>query len=487
MMALVLRCILYPGSHLFVTTGGKEQAASITVSKVEEICKLLPFLNNEINWNRGVSKKSKDNVSYIFKNGSSIDILAARESSRGQRRTGGLMEECVLIDGDALNEIIIPTTNVDRLLSDGSRHEEELVNKSQIYITTAGYKNTFAYEKLIELLINAVINPEEYAILGGTYQTPVKEGLLSKNFVRELKLSGTFNEAAFAREYCSVWSGDTENAYFSSEVFDKHRKLLQPEYEHSGRTSKTGYYILGIDVGRFGCTTEIMVIKVTPQPQGAAIKSVVNIYSYEAEHFGEQSIKIKKLFYQYQCRSMIVDGNGLGAGLVDFLVVPQVDPATGEELPGFGIENDEEGKYKQFKTPDCEKDVVYIIKATAPINTEMYAYTQTQMSSGKIMFLIDEKEASIKLMSTKIGQALTPEQRAEKLQPFVQTSILKDQLLNLVQKNDGLNIILNQENTKIKKDKASALFYGLYYVKMIEDKRRKKKNYSLADMMFFGR
>ena len=96
-----------------------------------------------------MSTKSKDNVKYVFKNGSTIDILAARQSSRGQRRTGGLMEECVLIDGDILNEVIIPTTNVDRLLPDGSRHKEENVNKSQIYITTAGWKNSFAYKKLI--------------------------------------------------------------------------------------------------------------------------------------------------------------------------------------------------------------------------------------------------------------------------------------------------------------------------------------------------
>lgn len=75
----------------------------------------------------------------MFKNGSTIDILAARQSSRGQRRTGGAMEECILIDGDVLNEVIIPTTNVDRRLSDGSRHKEETVNKSQVYITTAGW------------------------------------------------------------------------------------------------------------------------------------------------------------------------------------------------------------------------------------------------------------------------------------------------------------------------------------------------------------
>lgn len=49
MMALMLRCILYPNSHLFVTTGGKEQAASITIAKIEEICKLIPALNEEIN------------------------------------------------------------------------------------------------------------------------------------------------------------------------------------------------------------------------------------------------------------------------------------------------------------------------------------------------------------------------------------------------------------------------------------------------------
>ena len=190
MMVLMLRCILYPNSNLFVTTGGKEQAASITIAKIEEICKLIPALSNEINWARGVSKKSKDDVKYTFKSGSTIDILAARETSRGQRRTGGLMEECVLIDQTALNEIIIPTTNVNRLLPDGSRNNDEVVNKSQIYITTAGWKNSFAYDRLIELLIQSLIEPDTVMIMGGTYETPVKEGLLDENFVEQLKLQG---------------------------------------------------------------------------------------------------------------------------------------------------------------------------------------------------------------------------------------------------------------------------------------------------------
>ena len=107
-LILMLRCILYPGSHLFVTTGGKEQAAGILKEKVDELCKLIPGMKNEIDWSRGKTKSGKDNIEIIFKNGSKLDIMAARQSSRGKRSTGGLMEECILIDQNLLNEVIIP-------------------------------------------------------------------------------------------------------------------------------------------------------------------------------------------------------------------------------------------------------------------------------------------------------------------------------------------------------------------------------------------
>lgn len=490
MMVLMLRCILYPNSHLFVTTGGKEQAASITIAKIEEICKLIPSLNNEIDWTRGASKKSKDDVKYIFKNGSSIDILAAKQSSRGQRRTGGLMEECVLIDGDILNEVIIPTTNVDRLLPDGTRHKEEVINKSQIYITTAGWKNSFAYDKLIELLIQSVIEPDRVMIMGGTYETPVTEGLLDEDFVDQLKLQGTFKEESFDREYRSLWSGDAENAFYSSEKFDKHRVLLQPEYEYSGRSSKNAYYVLGVDVGRIGCTTEVCVFKVTPQPQGTSLKSLVHIYTYEAEHFEDQAIHIKKLYYKYKARVISIDANGLGIGLVDFMVKSQVDPESGDSLPPFGVEGgtseDAVEPYKKIKGADVEENALYLIKANAPINTEAYSYAQTQLSSGKIKFLIDESMAKTKLMSTKVGQNMDSDKRNEFLKPFTLTSILREQMLNLVEKNSGVNIILEQSSKSIKKDKFSAFIYGLYYIKQEEDNKRKRRKRHIRDFMFMN-
>ena len=108
-LVLMLRCILYPGSKLFITTGGKEQAAGIAREKVEELCKLIPGLKNEIDWRPGKTIASKDMVSYRFKDDSNLDIIAARQSSRGKRKHGGLIEECILVDGTLLNEVIIPS------------------------------------------------------------------------------------------------------------------------------------------------------------------------------------------------------------------------------------------------------------------------------------------------------------------------------------------------------------------------------------------
>jgi len=172
-----------------------------------------------------------------------------------------------------------------------------------------------------------------------------------------------------------------------------------------------------VDVGRKGCNSEAVIIKVTPQPQGDALKSIVNIESLTAEHFEFQAIHLKKLYYKYKARTVVIDANGLGIGLVDFMVRSQIDPETNDILPPFGVEGgtyDEAAQdYKKFKTEDMERDAMFLIKANAPINTDAHAYVQTQMSSGRIKFLIDEQTAKTKLMSTKIGQNMTPDERNE--------------------------------------------------------------------------
>ena len=485
-LSLMIRCILYPGAKLFSSAGGKSQAASILKEKVDELCKLVPALERELDLRPGKTRQSKDYCIYMFKNGSYFDNLTASEKTRGQRRHAGVLEECASMDGKILQEVLIPTMSISRKALDGTKVKDEALNKGELYITTAGQKASFAYQKLISVLVKMITEPKTAFILGGTYKILVLLGHYDKSFVQDQKKDETFNEAAFGREYESRWSGTVEDAFFNGDAFDRSRQLETAETEHSGRSSIQSYYVVSVDVGRRGCDSVATVIKVVPQAMGESYKSLVNIKTFSDEHFEDQAIKIKQLYYKYKARRVIIDGNGLGIGLIDYMIKQQIDSSTGDIYPPFGVYNDDEGYYKKYRTPNTEQEAMFIVKANAPLNTEAHSNVQAQLNSGKLKFLIEERVAKAKLLDTKIGQNMTPEQRNERLMPFKLTDILRDEMLNLREENEGINIILKQANKRVKKDKFSAFEYGLYYIKQEEAKRKKKKRFDAKEWVFLN-
>jgi hypothetical protein len=141
------------------------------------------------------------------------------------------------MDGEVLQEILIPVMAISRKALDGTKVADEALNKGQLYITTAGQKSSFAYQKLISVLVKMIVEPHSAFILGGTYKILVLLGHYEKTFVQDQKKDETFNEAAFGREYASRWSGTVEDAFFNGEAFDRSRVLEAAENEYSGRSN----------------------------------------------------------------------------------------------------------------------------------------------------------------------------------------------------------------------------------------------------------
>jgi hypothetical protein len=81
---------------------------------------------------------------------------------------------------------------------------------------------------------------------------------------------------------------------------------------------------------------------------------------------------------------------------------------------------------------------------------------------------------------------MKPEERAEYLKPFTLTSILKEEMMNLREENEGVNIILKQANRGIRKDKFSAFEYGLYYIKFEEENKKRRKRFNAKDWQFLN-
>ena len=88
-----------------------------------------------------------------------------------------------------------------------------MVNQGQCYVTSAGFKSTVAYDKLIEVVCQSVAMPQQAFVLGGDFRVPVKFGAFSRDFLRDIKADGTFNEATFDREYRILYSINTTNCW----------------------------------------------------------------------------------------------------------------------------------------------------------------------------------------------------------------------------------------------------------------------------------
>lgn len=200
--------------------------------------------------------------------------------------------------------------NIPRKLSKGGSNPEE-PHAQQIYITSAGPKTTFAYERLIELLIQECISPDDVFVCGAGYELPMYYGLFDKKIIEDQKLSSSFSSDGFARESMSVWTGSSNESWFSQNKLLRARSLLKCERKYTGCNNPAMYYAMGVDVARYGGNdSSIMVVKVFPK-KDAWEKKVVYTENLTKMSLPAQAARIKVLNKLYKCKEIVVDGNGV--------------------------------------------------------------------------------------------------------------------------------------------------------------------------------
>lgn len=476
-LALFLQCIFRPKSKVFICAPKIQQGAKIAKEKIYEIYQLFPLLRKEIVGGDVTDKPGsfqKDLVNLTFKNGSVFDVVSVYDSQRGGRRSSGLIDEVRDHNGDDLNQVVLPLLNVSRHMVNGDVNEFE-PHQCQYFMTSASDQGTYAYQKLIELFQQQIINPESAFVWGCSYKVPMMHHLLEPSYINEIKMSPTFSEADWAREYMGSWISGSNDSWFDLDKILKHRRIQNPETHEKIVKGVNSFYILAMDVARIGCQSVVSVIKVFINSSGWHMK-LVNIYvlgkTPETKTFYYQAYELKKLIQQFHPREVVIDGNGLGVGLLDPMIQETLGP-DGITYPAYACINDE--TYKKIQNKSAEK-IIYVIKANPGLNSKIHSNCYAMIQSGRVDFLIKEQEARVKLMSTKVGQKMSLEERARRLMPHEMTSSLVNEMMNLRLKASGSSqdIVLEMINSSQLKDKFSSLEYGLWRIRELEEEASKK-------------
>lgn len=362
------------------------------------------------------------------------------------------------------------------------RTKARLVNpnephQAQFYMTSAGTRNSFAYQKLIECFENEIISPYSSFVWGCDYRIPLMHGLLDKTYLNEIKMSTTYKDESFAREYLGKWTGGGSDSWFDYDRLSRYRKIINPENSQKIGAKENIFYLLSVDVGRLNCQTVVSVFKVYIKDTNFNVV-LVNMYilgkEEKTKHFDVQATHLKKIIDAFKPVEVVIDANGLGVGLMDSMVKETFDPQTNSFYPGYCAFNDDD--YRQSLYPQAIP-LIYTIKANSVLDSKIHGNCYAKVYSGQVSFLAKEQDIKVKLLSTKKGQKMSLEDRAKRIYPHEITSRLFEEMANFKLKpsGNGTDIKLEKLNSRMLSDKFSSFEYGLWRIKEKEEEYFKKK------------
>lgn len=449
-LAMVVVAILFPGIELALSAQTKENASDLLEAKINEILKHYPLLKNELACE---PRFPKGNASIIFKNNSTIDVLANAQTTKGQRRRRLKIEEANLLNNDLFEDALQPVVEVSRYTVGKLAIPDPMELNQQIhFFTTSGFRGSDEYQRSVSMY-DAMVNLKGQVVLGSNWMLPCWYGRGS-NKSQILQKKKTASPIAFAQNYEQEWVGSSNGSLVNINKLMNCRNLVDTQSEYK-RTYDEFY--LGVDVARSQNTnnnqSSVAVGKVIRNKNGDITSiDIVNIINIpNILNFTAQACRVKRIKKRYNAQMVIVDGNGLGSGLVDELLKESIDPNTGESLGCWDTTNTN-------NEPEIEgaEKCVFDLKAQG-IQSKITTNFINMVESGKLRLLIKRQEA---IFTSKEKNDLE-----NCVFPYLQTDCLFEEIANLKLKElGGGSVTVEKVVKKVDKDRYSALVYLLYYV-----------------------
>jgi ribonucleoside-diphosphate reductase alpha chain len=365
-----------------------------------------------------------------------------------------VVEESVLMNNATYEDAIKPIVEIARSTSGKLAVADPCeLNRQTHFFSTPGWRGSDEYQRSIET-VKDMVDLNGKMVLGASWMLGCWHGRgSSKSQILEKKR--TSSPVAFAQNYEGRWTGASDGALVKINQLMDCRTLEAPVLS-AGKAGDEYYF--GVDVARSQNTSNnqsaVVVAKVHRSAETNRITSVdvVNIVHIpNVLNFTAQAFIIKSLAAKYRPRMVVVDGNGLGVGLVDELLKESSDPVTKAPVECWATVNTD-------KKPEVHgaPRVVFDLKAQG---------IQAQIITT---FINCVESRTLRLLEKKQDSAFTEDDRRdfqESVLPFVQTDFLVEEVSNLkIVQAAGGAMKVERVLRRLDKDRFSALSYVLWYI-----------------------
>lgn len=491
-----IRAILWPGTKICIASKTRNQAQNVIDKIILELKPNSPELRAEID-----EKETKVNgamAQIVFKNTSVIKVVTASDSSRGNRCNVLLLDEFRLIRKDVVDTVLRKFLTLKRMprydeLSDTERKlEYEKEKNLTMCLSSAYFKDNWSYTKCLDTFRAMLNDSRRQFVCGFPYQLSIEEGLLDPEIVADEMVDSDFSAVKWSMEMDALFYGSAEDAFFDFSSISQNRKIKYPMLPDS-LTNKLGnsqlvkispktngeIRILSADIALMSSkknnndATSIFINRLVPTKSGRYMSNIVYPDTCEGLRTYDQALMIRKLYDEYECDYIALDTNGIGLGVFDSLARELVDQNTGEIYPPLSCMNDKT-MAERCTDPTAPK-VIWSIKASAQLNSDCAFLLREGFRSGRIRLLCTEYDAEDLLNNIRGYQSLSPADRLKIQMPYINTTLLVDELTNL-QHEENAGRIKVYEKSGMRKDRYSSLSYNYYVALQIENRINKQQS-----------
>jgi hypothetical protein len=498
----VVRCILFPGTKICIASGYKSQSLECIQKIAEDFMKNYSWGSENLRREIQYISTSLNNACVDFYNGSWIKIVTSNDSARHNRANIIVVDEFRMVDLNIINTVLRKFLTAPRtpgyLNNPEYKHLAE--RNCEIYMSSAWFKSHWSYEKLKAYFVNMLDDTKRYFCCGLPYTLAIKEGLLSREQVEDEMSEADFDPLSFKMEMGAEWFGDTDGAFFKYDDISSRRKIKSSFYpleiykNHQIKIPELALNekrILSVDVALLASkkhdndAAALLINSAIPTDNNDYISNIVYAETHEGLTTDELGILVMRLFYQFNCTDLVLDTNGQGIGVYDFIIKQQYDSEYGVTYDAMTCINDS-NMADRCKIRNANK-VVWSVKATADFNTKAALLLRAGFQNGSINLLVSEFEAEEIVKKVRGYSKMTEREKLLLKLPYVQTSLMVNELINLEHEVKGTNIKI-KERPGMRKDRFSALQYSCKICQELAIKSKpKSSSKDLVDILPFRR
>lgn len=463
-LILVLYCLLYPSISAGICSPSFRQSKSAIQQKYKDsLCRLSPMLEQE----EEKYTCSVQQAEVRFYNGSKITAYPLGDGSkiRGQRLNILLVDESAYVSKDIYNLVLQPMLAVKQGYRVGKDMSDVPENKI-ILATTANYRNNWMYGVYCEWTRAMLSGNKKFFTMTLPYTVGLRANLFDASIVETAKK--TMIQQQFEMEWMGRFPSLIDGAWINYDDLLRCADLMNLETKGVGDFE----YIMSIDVARMeGEDNTIMMVFKLRWGEDHVDADLVYIRALNGEKFETQAKNVRELLKKFpNIIEIFMDTQTIGQGLADELAKDYYNEDEDKWYPPLIDMNDDTAMANIDKTHGVP--IIYGIKPCPEINHRC-GYAIKRFTEKGYLHMYPENASEERYM--KIGKDYSVEEQLL----IKQSEATRMEVLNM--ETGGLAGGWMKFVTKAKrKDRWSALGYGLYGIEMLFEERKNKEDNSTA-------